>query len=278
MGCRREGQRPMQIELMGCTGAGKTTLVRSIVRTGGARGLDIALGDDVVLGRIGLSGLNSTILRKALLNLIAVSAGLAAWRAHGAIDRFAARALMALPIGPVDKVVLWRSVVKRLGMYEILRRSAGSRVVLVDEGVLQVAHYLFVHASIEPDMCRLHAYARLAPLPDAVVYLRQPEELLTGRTLARGHKRIPGHTHDAVGRFIRRAIATFDTLAQQPDIASRLLIVEGDGTVRAAAPDPETPALAMARRVVQSGIANTLDDQRSAQPLGPLGRSPGMYG
>lgn len=250
----------MQIELMGCTGAGKSTLAQRIIAACHDQGMDIAMGDDVVLAQVGLSGVTDPRLRKALLNLLALSAGLATWRTHHGVYRFATRYLARLPIGIPGKLNVLRGVIKRVGIHEIIRRRADGRIVLVDEGVLQAAHYLFVHLSAPPPGPGVSEFARLAPLPDAIVYVTQPEARLVARTIKRGHRRIPDRSPGNVSRFIGGAVATFDRLARHRTIADRLLVVDGGQTVRPAVDGRGSPSLDLALRVVRAGLAYAAAD------------------
>ena len=60
----------MQIEFIGCTSAGKSTLVRQILQTCRQQDLDVILGDDFVLQRLRLHGLSGYLPRGLLVNLI----------------------------------------------------------------------------------------------------------------------------------------------------------------------------------------------------------------
>jgi len=216
----------MQIELIGCTSAGKSTFARSILSASRGAGAGVVLGEDLVLGLLGLRP--ETPWRALALNLAGVAAGVRWWRTHRAFLAWVLGVLGSLPISPLARAHTLRNVLKRLGIYELVRRhSSGDQIVLVDEGVLQVAHYLLVHLSarVDPDLVR--EFARLTPRPDVAVYLRPPTEVLAARTLARGHKRIPGPTPERVSAFVGRAVETFDALAHHLAADGRLITIAG---------------------------------------------------
>lgn len=262
----------MQIDLVGCTSAGKSTLAKNILHACREQGMDIVLGDDLVLSAVRLGWVKSSLLRKGLVNLAALCACLVTWRSNREIYAFAARHLLQLPIAPLEKFYTLRNVLKRVGIHEIVRRrEAGQQVILIDEGVLQSAHSLFVHVSAQVKADQLSAFADLVPLPDVIVYLRQPETLLIDRTLKRGHKRIPDGSSDSVSRFIRQAIAMFDELARFPAIASRLLVVDGSQSVKMVAQHPDNPAIALAWQIIQSGLGNDTTEPGEQVP------APGLY-
>jgi hypothetical protein len=77
----------------------------------------------------------------------------------------------------------------------------------------------------------LVAFASLVPLPDALVLLREQEQILVSRTIQRGHHRIPDSSPEMAHLFIRRAISTFDTLARMPMLQDRMLAVDADGII-----------------------------------------------
>lgn len=225
----------MQIELIGCTNAGKSTLAEKVLTASRQQGVELFLGDEFVLSQLHLQAVKSHSVRRLLVNGAGLLASLLTWRKYRAFVRFAADVLFQISIPRVQRLQLLRNVLKKLGVFEIIRRSGSQQLILVDEGTLQIAHNLFVHASAEVDPTLLSEFAALVPLPDAVVYLHQPEELLVERIIARGHNRLPDRSDAQATRFVRQAITVFDQLVQQPAIAGRVLVTSGDdGRIEAA--------------------------------------------
>ena len=113
-------------------------------------------------------------------------------------------------------------------MYEILKRSPGQDVVLVDEGTLLAAHNIFVFSEAAYTPEEIARFAQLAPLPDRVVYIQAPEETLVRRSLARKDppREMRSRDPERVRRNIRRAVGMFEQLVQAEAIRSRLLVVE----------------------------------------------------
>lgn len=219
----------MYVEFIGCTGAGKSTLVARVVAIYRERGVDAWAEYDFVLKQLRLERLRGRRLRGLLVNLIALCAAVWAWRANWAFYRFTVRVLARLPraVGWYERLYIGRDVFKNIGIYEIVRRrSAASQLILLDEGPLHTAHYLFVHCSRAPDLADLDTFARLAPLPDLLVYVAQSPAVLVARTMARGHKRIPDRTFAQVAGFVGQAVAVFEQLIRQPALADRLLVVD----------------------------------------------------
>ena len=245
----------LQIELIGCTSAGKSTLTRSMLQAHHEQGLGILPGDDFVLGQVRLNWIKGHLPRTLLVDVLALFACLLTWRHNGKFCLFATQLLFRLPIAPFDKLNLLRNVLKKIGIHEIIRfRSTDQQVILVDEGVLQAAHNLFVHGSVQVEVGHLETFVRLIPYPDVIVYMRQPESLLIDRTMKRGHKRIQDRSYDNVVRFVKQAVATFDRLVQNPVVESKLVVVDGGQTVAFAANRQDDPKFDLALRIIGTGI------------------------
>jgi hypothetical protein len=254
----------MQIELIGCTSAGKSTLTRSILQSSHDKGPGILLGEDFVLEQFRLNWIKNYPLRKLLVNMAGLFASLLTWRNNREFYLFATQLLFQLPIPRLERFSLLRNVLKKIGIYEIIRfRSTDQQVILVDEGVLQAAHNLFVHVSVEVKTEELSTFATLIPLPDAVIYLRQPESLLIDRTMKRGHRRIPDGTYGKVVRFVKQAVATFDKLVQHPVVENRVLVVDGSRDVIMTAKyasEQDDPIMGLALKIVRSGFTSDTTD------------------
>lgn len=243
----------MQIELIGCTSAGKSTLARDILLACREQGLDIFLGEDFVLKQFRLNWIKSDLLRRLLVNLAALFAGLVTWHNNRNFYSFASQILSQLPIPRAERLNLLRNVLKKLGISEIVRaRRKGQQIVLLDEGVLHIAHNLFVHVAAGPKTDAISDFVKLIPLPDVVVYIRQPESTLIERIVKRGHGRIADPSYENVARFVRRAVATFDTLAQEPAVENKLLVVDGVRRVTSVANEQDDPVLDLASGIIRT--------------------------
>ena len=177
----------MQIELIGCTGAGKSTLSRCIVQASREQGVEITIGEEIALKLIGLNWVKRNIPRTLFVDLVSLCACLASWRDNHEFYLLVTRILSRLPVDWFEKLNIARNVLKNIGINAIVRRAGGQgQFVLLDEGTLHTAHYLFVHVSVEPNASDLSDFIRLVPLPDVVVYVCQDATTLVQRTLAAG--------------------------------------------------------------------------------------------
>ncbi len=260
----------MQIELMGCTGAGKSTLARGILQACREQGIDAWMGDDFVLKQVRLNWVKSHLARTIWVDVCSLLACLVSWRNNLEFYRFTIRIVWRLPVavGWFEKLNIVRNVLKKIGIYEIIRRrSSDQQVVLVDEGTLLAAHNLFVHVSVEPNAGDLSTFVRLAPRPDVAVYVMQPESVLIERTLARGHKRIPDRSYARVERFVKRAVETFDKIVRQSLPEGRFLVLDAQQNIIVSQGYPNDPPFAIALKIVRAGIeAVTTDKPTGMRP------------
>jgi adenylate kinase family enzyme len=254
---------PMQIELIGCTSAGKSTLARGILQAGLEQGIDTLMGDDFVLNQVHLNWVKRKLARTLCVDLISMLACLITWRNNLEFYRFAMRIISHLPAGVawLEKLNIARNVLKKTGIFEIVRRrGSDQQIVLVDEGTLHTAHYLFVHVSVAPNTSELSTFVRLVPKPDVVLHVQQDEAVLIERTIARGHKRIPDGSRAMVERFIKHATVTFDNLVRQLALEGRLLAVDGRHDLLVARDYENGPLLALALKIIRVGRDAALAD------------------
>lgn len=248
----------MQIELIGCTGAGKSSLSQQIIQQRQQNGVQVLTSYDFVLNWAHFGWLKNHKARMAVLNAVALIACLLAWPRNRAFYRFVAGAIRRLPssVSPAEKLKIARIAARNAGIYEIVRRGCKpNQIVLADEGTLHIANYLFVHVTHEPNIKDLNAFLNLVSLPDAAVYLRQSTSVLVERTMRRGHKRIPGGSPVMASSFIRHSLEVFEHIASDPTIGERLLIFcNGDIVTPGAGPEPE-PHLALAREIFKAPAA-----------------------
>lgn len=219
----------MHIELIGCTSAGKTTLAQKIVDVGKSQGIDVTLGEDFVLRRLYLNWVKNEFIRRRVLEICAASICLQCWPKYGEFCRFVFSVVFQAPGSWLYKVNLARIVLRKIGLYEVIRRNnSDQQIVLVDnEGIVQAAHNLFVHSGGRSSG-DLSNFIKSAPLPDVVAYLRQPESILLERTLKRGHPRIRTRSLSKVQHFIKQAAKTFEELQRLPQIADRLFVIDSE--------------------------------------------------
>jgi hypothetical protein len=243
----------MQIELFGCSSSGKSSLAPRLLRSARALGVKATLSEDFVLHQLRLDGLRPGWLRTLCVDLLAAAACLATWREHGAFLRLVAQTLRRLPAGVSwpRRLNMARNVVKKTGVRALVRRRAGpGELVVLDEGTLQIAHYLFVQPCTDPDPERIDSFLARVPLPDVAVYVREVESTLVRRTVARGHKRVSDRSSASVARFVRRAVFTLERVADAPRVKERLLLLDRSDASISDPPDAAGPAGQCVREIL----------------------------
>jgi len=247
----------MQIELFGCTSAGKSTLANSILEVCREQGMDalMIMSDDFVLKQARLDWIKTSFARTLLMDLFLLFVCLATWQSNLEFSAFAIQIIFRLPITWLEKLNLARNVLKRIGTFEIIHnRGPEQQIVLVDGGTLQAAHHLFVHTFVQTNDSDLSTFVRLAPLPTMAIYITQNESVLVKRTIKRGHKRIPDRSDEKVKIFIKQAVNTFDKLVQQLVLEAKLSVVDSQRNVFVAQGYQSDPLLAKALEIIRAEI------------------------
>jgi thymidylate kinase len=246
----------LHVEVIGPTSGGKSTLTRAIEQACRQRGIDATDGDDLVLRQVALHWVRGEFVRRRLVDVPALMACLLGWGVHRELRALALEASRRSPGGWTRKLNTARNALRKIGIFEIVRRRRreGQLVLVDNEGVLQAVHNLFVHVSAETNARAVAAFLRLAPLPDAVVYVRADERVLVARTLARGHRRVPACSPDAAAGFVSRAVRVFETLACEPAIRRRLVLVGSDRSVQLAEEAGGDPRLCALAELVRAGV------------------------
>jgi hypothetical protein len=253
----RGGALALHVEVIGPTSGGKTTLTRAIEKACRHRAIDATSGDDVVLRQMALQWAGGEFLRRRLIDVAALLTCLRGWHAHRELGALIWRASLRVPGGWTRKLNQARNALRKIGIFRLVERGRrhGQLVLVDNEGVLQGAHNLFVHATAEARDEDLAAFLSLAPLPDAIVCVEEEESVLLTRMLARGHRRVPAGSPEAAALFVRRAVRVFDVVVRQPEIRRRLVLVSADGSVRLAKEAEDDARLRALAELVEESVA-----------------------
>ena len=225
----------MIVEFIGCSGAGKTTLANELISPH-RLSRPAVRAFDLVTDRPGLRGVEDPTVINLAADIVSFPSFLRVASRDSRFVRFAFDRLRRHAPTTFDKWNYMLNVVRRVGMHEMSRRAAVDRTVLVDEGVVLLAYHLFVYSDGVVDTADLDRFARLAPMPDRVVYVRAPLDLLVERAMRRTDRRreLVGRSRAEVRDCLARAVEMFDALVQSPPIRERLLTLEiADGSIEA---------------------------------------------
>lgn len=264
----------MQIELIGCTSAGKSTLIKYLLQVCQQQGIVAVTGDDFVLQKFRLTWIKSYFWQRFIVDLLALFACWLKLYRNFKLYLFASKIIRNLPvtINLVQKIMIARNVLRNLGVYEIIQHlSSPQEIIFLDEGTLHIAHYLFVHVSVEPNNQDLASFAKLIPVPDVAIYLQQQEAVLIERTLTRGHKRIPNISYAQVERFIKFAVSTFEEIIKFSTIKNHVLVVDTERKIHTATDNQNNSSLLVARAILEQGIniANKENIEKISHHLQP---------
>ena len=227
----------MIVEVIGSTGAGKTTLI-SRLRDRMADTAKVTTAFDLIAAPLGLRWVTHTTARNLIQECFGFPFLLLALFRYKELLSFTLRLLARQADFSIFTLNNFRSLVRKLGVYEAVRRQAHDRIVLVDEGTVLLAHILFVYSDANYTSQEIQRFASLIPLPDIVVYLRAPVDSLVKRSLQRPSppREMKSKEVRLVEKYIHRAVSLFDCLVETETIRGRLLVVDG--------PDFNDPAYA----------------------------------
>jgi len=217
----------MIVELIGCSGAGKTTLARAVRdRAGSERSIRMAV--DLVIDRPGRRWIGNPHAINLVADIVTLPPFLRAWGRNREFVGFALDRLKRLAPSRFAKLNYSVNVVRRIGMHELARRQDAAVTILADEGTVLMAYQLFVYNAAPLDPADIERFADLVPMPDRIVYVRAPIDVLVDRAMSRRDRRRELATGDRaqVDHWMARARDVFDALAAAQPIRDRLLIVD----------------------------------------------------
>jgi thymidylate kinase len=248
----------MIVEFIGPTGAGKTTLAHELVRRGSAR--PVRMATDLLTDRTGRRWIHNPHAINLLADVTALPSFIRALDRDRDFLRFAFDRLKHHAPSTFATLNYMRNMVRKLGMHEMTRRAAPGTTFLVDEGTILTAYQLFVYSDAPFTRTDLERFGRLVPLPDLIVYVKAPIDVLLRRAMTRPDRRRElAHDDEEVERWIVRAAEMFDSLAETEPIRDRLLTIE--------IADDEPEGLDAATREVEGSLtrADVPSDEGSSQ-------------
>ncbi|UCD98874.1 MAG: hypothetical protein JSV42_18340 [Chloroflexota bacterium] len=217
----------MIVEFIGSTGAGKSTLISEVERRLSDK-TEVSTAYDIVASPFGLRWVTHPSVRNIIQEIISfpffvislprhkkfVSLNLKLWLRRAKLNLFTFNNL--------------RSLERKIGVYEIIRRNDQNKIILVDEGTVLTAHHVFVFT--EQDFTRddYASFSRLLPLPDVIIYIQAPVKTLLKRSLERTKppREMRAKDPELNELYLQRAVNMFDQLIAQERIRNRVLTVE----------------------------------------------------
>lgn len=216
----------MIVEFVGSTGAGKTSLI-SKIHHNLAQATVVTTPFDLIATPIGLRGVTHPTCQNLIQELVAFPFFLASLNRYRQFLAHTIRTFSPNTKSSIHKINNLRSLERKIGLYEITQLYNHDRIILVDEGPILAAH-MFVFGGSKITASDIATFADLLPLPDLIIYIRAPVEVLVRRALQRTDPPREMQSKDPAmtEKYIRSATAVFDQLMASERIRSRLLIVD----------------------------------------------------
>lgn len=217
----------MIIEFIGSTGAGKTTLISAVQRRL-AKTAEVTTSFDLVAAPLGLRGITHPTARNLIQEFVGLPFFMRSLPWHKAFIIFTLRMLARQANFTIFTINNLRSLERKIGVYEIIRRYGRDRIVLVDEGTVLSAHNVFVYSNAFYTPEEIAKFANLIPLPDVIVYVRAPVDSLINRSLQRPDppREMKSKNRALIEKYVNSAVAMFEQLVKAERIRNRVLIVE----------------------------------------------------
>ena len=216
----------MIVEFIGSTGAGKTSLISKIHHKL-AQTKVVTTPFDLIAAPLGLSSVSHPTAQNLIQELVGFPFFIGSLNRHGkflfnTIETFSQNSKIS-----IHRINNLRSLERKIGMYEITQRYDQDQIILVDEGPMLAAH-MFVFTGSLVTSSEIAAFADLVPLPDLIVYIKAPVDVLVRRALQRPDPPREMEKKDPVmtEKYVKDATTIFDQLMQSERIRTRLLVVD----------------------------------------------------
>ena len=259
----------MIVEFVGSTGAGKTTVAAEVQRSL-AQHTQVVAAHDLAADLLGLGHATNPTVRNLTQDLVGLPFFLGSLVRHRAFVAYALKTVVRQSGWSLLSLNYVRSIARKLGMYGMSKRYGRGRIVLVDEGTVLAAHLLYVFSGNGYHEEEIGRFASLVPLPELVVYIKAPVDVLVERSLQRSDapREMRSKERAEIEGYLWRAARVFDQLAREEEIRDRVLVV-----ANASSTDGELG-------VVADGIAAVIlsaapaGSQVCSQPAGQIGPVP----
>lgn len=217
----------MIVEFIGSTGSGKSTLALNVERNIAASA-EVATPFDLIAGPLGLQRVINTTIQNIVCDLVGFPFFVCSVFRYKDFLSFSLRMLARHNNSIIVTLNDLRDIIRKIGMYELTKRYANDRIILVDEGTVHIAHTLFVCTNTIFTPEEIISFSGLVPLPDFIICVKAPVSSLVQRSLQRidQPRELRAKNQDMIERYVSQAVNTFDQLVQAEEIKDRSLIME----------------------------------------------------
>ena len=218
----------MIVELTGCSGAGKTTLLEQIVEHCRERNVAVMTVPQMLLKPVPAPFVHHPTIQNLLLDAAAAF--------RRAVDPARYRSFLAFARAVIRRdsdcfltgLNAYRGVLRALGVHAGLSRRAQSPIVLVDEGTIHQAHNILVHVERPARHEDIDSFGKLVPVPDVIVYLSAPLEVVLARTSVRQDPPLRLRSREENRRYVEHGHAMFAALISHEAFSGKVVSVNCD--------------------------------------------------
>jgi thymidylate kinase len=219
----------MIVEFAGCSGAGKSTLLDELLRHCRERNLPVLTAPQALLPWIPEIIVRQPTLQNLMLDVAGAFRRIVDRDPYRDFLEFARSAIWRDTDRRLRGLNAYRGVLRVLGIHAALSSEAHKRgIVLVDEGTVNSAHAILVHVKQPPRCEDIDVFCRLVPIPDLVVHVTAPLDVVLARTFARQHPPLPNRSRADRERFIRHAHAAFQGIMSHTAFTRNTLRISCD--------------------------------------------------
>ncbi|MDX1412980.1 MAG: hypothetical protein R3293_02255 [Candidatus Promineifilaceae bacterium] len=217
----------MIIEFIGSTGAGKSTLI-SQVESRFATTTNVTTPFNMIASQVGLLRVTNPTAQNMIQEIFSLSYLIRSLPRYKASIAFSLRMLARKADSAILTINNLRSLVRKIGVYEFIRRHQQNRIILVDDGTVLLAHGLFVYNGAYFMSREIAEFASLIPLPDVIVYVRAPVDTLVKRSLQRSDppREMKSKDPRLIEKYVNDAVIMFEQLIETEEIRDRVVIVD----------------------------------------------------
>ena len=216
----------MVVEFIGSTGAGKTTVINEVFHRL-AKTSQVTTSIDLATSMLGLRGVKNPTLQNLAMEFVSFPFFIFTLYKYNKFLRHTIKIFWRATGFSIQTIHNLRSLVRKIGMYEITKYPGKNQVVLVDEGPVLAAH-MFVPAGNTYTPEEITRFTELLPLPDLIVYIRASVDTIIERTHRRADppREVEINNPDRMEAYIKRTVDLFDQITQADNLQPRLLVVE----------------------------------------------------
>ena len=219
----------MIVELTGCSGVGKTTLLQQIVAECRKRNVPVLTVSQALLKRFAPTIEHHPIIENLILDAAAALRRVFRPGRYRAFLVFARSVIRRESDEWITALSAYRGVMRAVGVHtRLCEWRRGAPVVLVDEGTVHQAHNVLVHVTRPARSQDIRRFAELVPLPDLIVHVTAPLEAVLTRTATRRRPPLRLRSRDDNARYVRHGYAMFAELMHHEAFTPKLMRVSCD--------------------------------------------------